>query len=145
MILPSTIRTTVLNVDSGAPIPNILVVIDFLVNGRYYFGTLAGLTDNAGVITTTAVAITTDFVEDRKTFPMDYKVPLSEADNVLRIHVEGGAAFLQQRDSGLASGLVSAQARRLWTSASNANVAPSSLLVELDDFGSEVSVTLKVA
>lgn len=49
----------------------VLVAIDFGVDGRYYYGTLVGLTDVNGVARATREEIERDFSENQRFFLMD--------------------------------------------------------------------------
>jgi hypothetical protein len=67
--------------------PNILIGINFLVNGQYYYGNLIGLTDDRGIATITGAQLEKRFSVDQARFPADYKVSLERCDSDIELFV----------------------------------------------------------
>lgn len=108
----------------------VLVAIDFGVDGRYYYGTLVGLTDVNGVARATREEIERDFSENQRFFLMDLRLPLRKCDPIAVIHIEGGDGFIERR-SGVDSPQIAATARKLWLAATNENVQNERASVDL--------------
>jgi len=66
----------------GTPLaePDVLVGINLLSSGRYYYGNLVGLTDSQGVAIVTGDELEARYRADQAEFPMDYKLELIECD-----------------------------------------------------------------
>lgn len=67
---------------TGTPLaePDVLVGINMLSSGRYYYGNLVGLTDSRGVAVVTGDDLEARYRADQAEFPMDYKLELIECD-----------------------------------------------------------------
>lgn len=103
---------------SGRPLRerNVLVAVNLLSGGRYYYGNLIGLTDSRGYASTTRETLEREFYRDRASFPMDYKLELIECDNnvelvlLSREEIQKAQAAIEQFGD-VDSAVVSAYAR----------------------------------
>lgn len=84
--LPSRIVVTLAH-PSGQRLSeaNVLIGINLLLSGRYYYGNLVGLTDKAGAVGVDGEQIERRYAGDQNDSPMDYKVELIECDSVVEI------------------------------------------------------------
>ena len=98
---PSSIEVQ-LHAEGDAPIANMLVVLEVNHQGRYYYGTHLGLTDLRGRVHTAWENVAHDFAADRRTFVMDYRVPLDDCDPDAVVRVDGGKEFEVRRTQLLA-------------------------------------------
>jgi hypothetical protein len=121
----------------------LLVALDLLVGGQYYYGTHVGLTDDEGRASLTAEELQLNFQEDQRQFPMDYKVPLSECDAMVRVRVEGGASFSSRQAAAL-SPLTAPAARQRWAKARNAEFRSTSTTITLASSQSPVELRLAI-
>jgi hypothetical protein len=109
----------------------ILVALDINTEGRYYYGSVVGVTDSAGRVSIRGAQLDAEFVGECRNFPMDYKVPLAECDDVVLIHVQGGLDFLMARQRVAESSWVTDRARQAWMQARNGVVLPSQVSVDM--------------
>jgi hypothetical protein len=73
MRLSNRIAVQLVQPDGGrSGLPDILVALDTFVAGRYYFGTLVGLTDTAGMVMIEGEELARDFRRNQQLFPMGY-------------------------------------------------------------------------
>jgi len=133
VILPAAIEVKVLT-DDGSDIDGqeILVHLDLLWHGEYYCGVHMGLTDQAGTARISAGEIERQFDENRRLFPMDFKVPLDECDEVARIGIMGSRAFLKHRGDPFPA-WVPAAITKEWNRARNGAYRPAQQPVTLAD------------
>jgi hypothetical protein len=120
---------------------DLLVALDLLVEGRYYYGCVVGLTDGAGRAVVSRPEVEAQFALDQRTFPMDYRVSLEQCDPVATVRVTGGKEFAEQHAKGGASGLVAPATAARWRRARNAAFRSASAPVQLVG-GSRAAVTL---
>jgi hypothetical protein len=132
LILPDRLTVTLVPSSPELDVAGLLLALDIRVQGRYYWGSLLGLSDAAGLAEITGDALARQFTQDRTLFPMDYKVPLDRCDAEVRIRLEGGVAFTRAREQAVNAALVSAIAREAWKGARNAAVAPAEIGACLD-------------
>jgi hypothetical protein len=116
---------------SHSGIANVIVMLDFTIDGRYYYGCLAGLTDSAGFVSTSRSAIESSFNIDRQLFPMDFRVELSQCDSRIIVDVPGGEEFGIQKKRALESLIVSDEYRNLWQRATNSRICSVARQVDL--------------
>ena len=130
MHIPDSIQV---QLKAETPIPgglsDILVSLDIRYDGRYYYGSLVGLTNDEGFASVAGSEITRRFVDDRRTFLMDYKVPLENCDDIMQVHIEGGRTF-QEALKDAANALVKPWARDLWSRARNSAVRASAVSMD---------------
>jgi hypothetical protein len=133
VILPAAIEVKVLAADEGAiDAPDILVRLDLLWYGHYYYGVHLGLTDRTGMARISARDIEKQFAENRRLFPMDYKVPLDECDEAARISIVGSKSFLKHRAEPFPEWVTAAVAEE-WTRARNGAYRPAQQPIALVD------------
>ncbi len=79
--LPGVIQVQLVD-SASAPlsVEDVLVGLNILLGGRYYYGNLVGLTDASGRATITGEELERRFKSDRVAFPADYKVELRDCD-----------------------------------------------------------------
>jgi hypothetical protein len=132
--LPDAIEVQ-LQPDGSAIIESILVSLDLLHQGRYYYGTHVGLTNASGRARVTRAEILDGFANDQRTFVMDYRVPLEECDAEAVIRVEGGQEFASRQAELLEASdhtLVAPEAYSQWKAARNEAILPTRVPVTLD-------------
>lgn len=141
--LPKLIEVHVLMRDSDRPRANVLVALHLNVGGRYYYGGTLGLTDVNGTTRLRRDEVVAGFEDDQKTFPMDFKVPLSECDSIAALVIRGNGEFTELRRSVETSTLVLPRFRAMWRAAENETVESTSLPI---DFGllKSVDETMRV-
>jgi len=142
LVLPSAIEAEV-HWDDGSAVPDALVALHLRMHDRYYYGTLLGLTAGDGSVRLTRDALEQDFGEDRRLFPMDYRVPLAECDPVAEVRVDGGAEFARRRAAIDNTTLISPAAAALWRAALNERLQPAVAEIRLD--APNVSGTVRAA
>src|SRR5689334_9591468 len=103
LTLPTAIEVDTVGADCG---PDLLLVINFELNGRYYYGSLLGLTDHNGRVRISGDELLARYHESQLQFPMDYKVALVDCDSAVTIRLIGGSTFTGQQDAALGSGLL---------------------------------------
>jgi hypothetical protein len=116
--LPAIVEAKVLTSD-GRPVEDLLVSVATLWKGNNYYGSVMGLTDHLGEVRLTRDQFLRDFEEDRRTFPIDFKLPLDECDPALEIIVRGGAEFRELKASIETSTLVDPDVPPLYARARN--------------------------
>jgi hypothetical protein len=132
LILPSRIEVRLKDVrDRPLALPDILVGINFLVDGRYYYGNLVGLTDQHGIAAVQRDDLERRFQIDRVRFPMDYKVPLERCDSIIELLVMTGDEVARARQSIVADYAISPDIREAYDRARNCEVAPALVRVQL--------------
>lgn len=128
---------------SDGSVVDLLITVDFELDGRYYFGSLVGLTDALGVAQTTRQALATHFRDNQAMFPKHYWVPLEECDGMVLFAVPGGAHFQSQATAATSAPMISPTARALWARARNGQVATVSHTLDLTSHLGSVTVTLR--
>jgi hypothetical protein len=118
--------------ENGIAVASVRVALELLHDGRHYYGAEVGLTDLTGCTRLERAALERMFAEDRRLFPMDYRVPLEQCDAEAAVRVDGGADFAARRATALASSLISRDAARMWQLAANESVRPARAAVRLD-------------
>ena len=116
--LPTIVEAKVISSD-GNPVEDLLVSIAALLRGNHYYGDVMGLTDSRGEVRLTRDRFLGDFEQDRRSFPMDYKIPLDGCDPALDIIVRGGAEFRELKHSTETSTLVDPKVTALYARARN--------------------------
>lgn len=141
--LPRTITVQLTNT-SGRPLKerNLLVAINLLSAGRYYYGNLVGLTDEDGRTTTSGAILERAFYRDRATYPMDYKLELLECDDTIELVLLSEKEIGESRAAIAAYGGVDASAVASYECARNRHFAPAMTRVVAD---SEHDTPLHVA
>jgi hypothetical protein len=132
LTLPETLAIEVVRSSpTHSGIVDVIVMLDFTIDGRYYYGCLVGLTDSAGFVRTSRSAIERSFNVDRHLFPMDFRVDLSQCDSRIIVDVPGGEEFEIQKKRALESVLVGEEYRKLWQLATNSRICSASRQVDL--------------
>jgi hypothetical protein len=108
--------------------PNILIAIDVLLNGHYYYGGTLSLSNAAGLATFDGEQVATNFEHNQRMFPMDYGTSLTDCDDRLRVLVLGDGEFREARQRALASPFLAPKFREMWKIAQNEPL-PSALAV----------------
>jgi hypothetical protein len=100
MTLPEIIEARLVD-EAGQPLraANVLVGINFLAEGRYYYGNILGLTNDEGRISIRGEALERRYLGDRRRFPMDYKLELVECDNQFELAVLSAQEVDQGREA----------------------------------------------
>lgn len=68
-------------------IRDVVIAINLLVQGRYYYGNVLGLTGPSGAVGLDRDELALRFASDQSLFPMDYKVDLEECDPMLEVTI----------------------------------------------------------
>lgn len=109
--------------------PAVLIGINILSNGQYYFGNLIGLTNNAGVAGIEGVELELRFLDDRSRYPMDYKIDLPDCDELIELMVLE-AGDIRRASEAMEEGEVLAPiVRSQYAAARNSNFVPSLIRV----------------
>jgi hypothetical protein len=140
--LPAAIEVHLVS-DNSAAVSAILVALDLLHQGRYYYGTLIGLSDAAGRARLAREQLELDFAESQRIFVMDYKVPLKLCDREAVIRIEGGLDFTK-RLRAADSELVDPSALALWKSAANEKIESTRVPFALDKTDPDGGVVVEV-
>lgn len=127
---------------SAAIVEGLLIFLDCQHEGRYYYGSLVGLTDADGVARITREAIEGVFAEERRDFPMDYRLPLTSCDARIVVRLVGGAEFAAAADVALRSDSLRDEARALWRRARNTRVVGDEREAVLSAYGPAANVIL---
>jgi hypothetical protein len=125
-----------------ANVGNLLIALDVLRSGHYYFGGVIGLTDSRGRISFSRESIENAFEENRREFPMDYRIPLREADPEIDVVVPGGSEFRQAQVTALSSALTSEPSKRIWSLAENHSIESAKARVAMSSSRPVITVTL---
>ena len=128
-----------------AQLEGILIGLDTHVEGRYYWGTIIGLTDTAGSASVTATKLAADFASDQALFPMDYKVPLRDCDPQVTVRISGGRAFTSFQATIRHQPLAEKSAQELWLNAKNSDLKPSHATASCSTPTELLEVTLEVS
>jgi len=130
---------------SETSIEGLMVSLDTFIEGRYYWGTVLGLTDATGKVSVLGADLIAEFENDRHTFLMDYRVPLENCDSRVRVHIEGGGAFAAGKKLVSTAPLVTAKAKAAWGSARNAAFRSTEAVHTLDPTSPSAQIKLAVA
>ena len=104
---------------------DVLIAVNFLRGGRYYYGNLIGLTDERGTATLERSEIELRFAMDRSTYPMDYKVDLEECDPSIEVIILSEAEVSEARRAVDGNPGISGAIRHAYTVARNALLRPA--------------------
>lgn len=106
-------------------VANILIGINTLIEGRYYYGNLVGLTDRTGSATASGSSIARDFHRDRASYPMDYRVDLDQCDDELEFLILSPEELEEARSAISDDFSVNAHVRASYAQALNHLVKPA--------------------
>jgi hypothetical protein len=120
------------------------VSLDIRIAGRYYFGTILGLTDQAGETEIADSQVQDDFKRNQQLFMMDFKVPLEQCDSVIGIKLHGAGEFRSAQQIALNGPLVAPDARALWAKARNSEIESASVEADTTDSPSELIVDVPI-
>ena len=124
--LPSELSVALVTDDSSLPdLAQIMVAADFYFEGRYYYGTILGLTDAIGKVRVTQAQILERFREAQLGGIMDYKIPLERCDENATIRIPGGGDFRLSQILVPGSANISSWAQDIWARAKNVDLAPA--------------------
>lgn len=110
----------------------VLVALNTLVDGRYYYGNLVGLTDMGGSASIERHELDLRFAADQGMFPMDYKVPLDECDPFIEVSLMSRSELAEARAAVASSSFVSEDIRNAYAAARNELYRPSRARVWAD-------------
>lgn len=130
--LPTRLAASLLDV-GGQPLAaaDILVGINMLVEGRYYYGNLLGLTDGSGAVSIARDEIELRFAADRAMYAMDYKVDADDCDPLIEVFILSAAQIVAALEA-IAASPVSYDVDEAYRRARNAEFAPSIVKVWAD-------------
>lgn len=103
---------------------DVLIAINFMVNGQYYYGNLIGLTDQTGAVQLARDELDLRFAADRALFPMDYKVDLDDCDPIVEICLLSEGEIEAAKTAVQDSEFVTPEIRASYDSAENARFRP---------------------
>jgi hypothetical protein len=138
---PQQITASVLTPSNSCGVVGIVVALHLSQDGRPYYGTLLGVTDERGTVTKSFESILTEFSEDRKRFPMDYKEPLERCDPWIDIVVRGGREFMEHALTVQTSPFVDDEVREAYRTARNEHIQSTRIQVDLRE-SDEITVEL---
>ncbi|MGE3601145.1 MAG: hypothetical protein AB7N70_36995 [Dehalococcoidia bacterium] len=107
--------------------PNVLIAINVLHEGRYYYGNLIGLTDSNGRAELTRDELDLRFVADKVSYPMDYKIELEDADPLIEVTLLSEQEIAEARMAVDSSASVSPEISACYHRARNASFTPGML------------------
>lgn len=110
---------------------DILVALDVRLSGRYYYGTVVGLSDALGRAEITRRQLHDQFANDQRLFPMDYKGGLSECDDTICVRILGGNEFREAQEAARLNPVMGPDLRSLWDRARNRRLRTVAVDVEL--------------
>jgi hypothetical protein len=147
MDLPAAIQIRLVSDAVGiAELSEVLVALDVLHQGRYYFGAVLGLTDTAGRLHIERSDIEQSFTENQRLFPMDYRVSLAQCDAQIAVRVLGGLDFAEAQTAAEENAFMPAEVRDLWRRARNRRLANTQVQLDLREQPPDVaSVVLPVS
>ena len=122
--------------------PKVLIAINLLLKGRYYYGNLIGLTDDRGIASITGSELRKRFDQDRANFPMDYKVDLDDCDSMVEILVLSGTEVADGRRAVGDNFSVTAEIRDSYDAAVNYRFAPASVRVSTESLQGDLVVAI---
>lgn len=105
--------------------PQVLIGLNVLLNGRYYYGNLVGLTDDAGVARLRRDELDLRFASDRADYPMDYKVQLEDCDPLIEVVLISESEFAEASQATSSNPAVSSDIRASYAAARNSSYAPA--------------------
>lgn len=123
--LPARIEAHLEHLSGGSlPAADILVGINLLVSGRYYYGNLLGLTDSSGMASVSRDELELRFAADRAMYPMDYKVELGACDSFIEVFILSAEQIARAREA-IAASPVSYDIDEAYQRARNAAFTPT--------------------
>ena len=143
LILPPRVDIAVRD-QNARVLADIMVSLQFNVDGRYYFFYSFGLTNGDGGVAANAAEIEQAFEDDQRLFIMDYKVPLKDCDRLGFVVVVGDSEFSRRRET-LRPGWVKPDWVERWRRARNAEFSSETLPVTFDGGSLDVVITLNDA
>lgn len=147
MQFPDLLQIQLVSSPQGAvSVGAVLVALEVRTQGRYYFGTVLGLSDPAGRVQLSRSALEDDFTENQRLFLMDYRLPLCACDSEVAIRVQGGEVFVEAQRAAERNDLVPPEVRQLWRAARNEVLADSLVQIDLREHSPErVSVRVPIS
>jgi len=133
---------------SGCPLElrDVLIGINLLVDSRYYYGNLIGLTTASGMASIEGTVLTERFEADQARFPMDYKVALQDCDSNVDIMIMTQEDIEQAIGAIVDDFSISPEIRDTYITASNSSVAAANARIDVGvALGREVVVNLTTA
>jgi hypothetical protein len=106
---------------------DVLIAINLLHEGRYYYGNLLGLTDSRGRAELTRHELELRFVADKVSYPMDYKIELEDADPLVEVALLSHQEIAEAMAAVESSPSVSPDIRLCYYRARNAYFTPATL------------------
>jgi len=103
----------------------ILIGLNVLLDGRYYYGNLVGLTDQRGSTSIARSEIDLRFAADRALYPIDYKVQLEDCDSQVELILLSEAELAEASRAVAANPGISADIREQYAAARNRLFAPA--------------------
>ena len=118
--LPSRIEAQLVGIEgSRLRAEDVLVGLNILRAGEYYYGNLVGLTDPDGIASVSRDELDLRFAADRVDYPMDYRTALEECDPLIEVCLLSGKE-VSEAERGIASSPhVSDEIRRAYAKTSN--------------------------
>jgi hypothetical protein len=147
LFLPDQLTVTLRAVQPGSgtlTLSDIRVSITFSLDGRAYYRTFLGLTDENGEVRSGAEVIMAGFRSNQAMFLMDYRVPLLECDSHALVEVSGADDFVALRKRAEASSMANESALRDFRRARNATIKSARAVVELTEPVPKLAIRLSV-
>ena len=108
---------------------DVLVAINLLAHGRYYYGNLVGLTDMSGCATIEGVEVEGRFIADRAAYPAEYKLDLNECDEAIELVILSAKAIDDARCAVAQQSGIPPYVRDCYDRARNDEVTPALLRI----------------
>src|SRR5690242_13942352 len=112
--------------------PDVLVAVNFLANGHYYYGNLIGLTNETGVASIDGGQLAARYAADQKRYPADYKLGLLDCDEMIEVALLSGEEIRRSLEAVRRDSSISDDIRQCYMRALNAEFAPVLLRVSAD-------------
>lgn len=109
---------------------DVLVGVNFILGGRYYYGNLIGLTDAKGVAKVERPVLVRRFESDRAAFPMDYKVGLETLDSCIEVMVLNATEIATAVDAVESGSPVGQQFAEMYQRAQNVRYTPAVVRID---------------
>jgi hypothetical protein len=143
--LPRTLSAQLRDTGGRAlAVADVLIGVNLLVDGRYYYGTLVGLTNSRGVARTEGARIEEQFRSDQSDFPMDYKVALENCDSEVEVLVLSQSEIDNAKAQFADATIVSHDVREIYGRAQNWRVEPATLRTVLKADAAVIPVTTEL-
>ena len=104
-----------------------LIAVNLLVEGSYYYGNLIGLTNRSGLVAISGDELEKRYRADQARFPMDYRLELIECDDLIEICLLSNAEIKAASEGIAEASDIAPEIRDAYVRARNALFSPALL------------------